>query len=124
MFRVSLTIRRVACMHFLRTLVIIVSIFSAAAIAQQSTFAPAWATDDNRPLTLVLEYENGDVRPERETASLQVTVPAGNPESREDRRCMTFCSSWGQDCVTLNHGTDHVTRKCVRTCKTFSEECL
>ena len=111
-------------MHILHTQVIIVSLFSAAAIAQQSSYAPSGAANDTWPLILALEYENGDVRPERETASLQVQVPAGNPEFREDRRCMTFCSSWGEECVTLNHGTDRVTRKCRRTCKSFSEECL
>ena len=117
-------IRRVACMHFLHTLVITASIFGAASSAQQSSFAPAGTTDDTRPLTLALEYENDDSQPERETASLQVQVPAANPGYREDRRCMTVCSRWGEDCVTLNPGADPVTRKCVRTCKSFAEECL
>ena len=111
-------------MHFLHTLAIIFSIYGVAASAQQSSFAPARTTADTRPLTLALEYENGDIQPERETASLQVQVPAGNPEYREDRRCMTVCSRWGEDCVTLNPGTDLVSQKCVRTCKSFAEECL
>ena len=110
-------------MHFLRTLVITVSIFGAASTAQQS-YAPAGTPEETLPLTLALEYEDGDVRPERETAGLQIRVPAANQEFREERRCMTFCSSWGEDCVMLNAGTDHVSKKCVRTCKSFAEECL
>lgn len=93
-------------------------------MAQQSSYAPAGAPEDVRPLTLALDYESRDIQPERETASMQIQVPAANPEFREDRRCMSFCSSWGEDCVTLNAGTDHASRKCVRTCKSFAEECL
>ena len=111
-------------MHLLHALAIIVSVFSVASTAQQSSYAPAGTADDTRPLTLVLEYENSDIQPERETASLQVQVPGANPEYRENRRCMTVCSRWGEDCVMLNPGTDLVTKKCVRTCKSFAEECL
>ena len=111
-------------MHFLHTLVIAVSIFGAASAAQQS-YAPPGTAGETPPLSLALEYENGDVQPERETASLQIRVPAATREFREDnRRCMTFCSSWGEDCVLHNAGTDHVSKKCVRTCKSFAEECL
>ena len=110
-------------MYFFHTLVITVSLFGAASLAQQS-YAPAGTPEETRPLALALEYENGDVQPERETASLQIRAPAANRDFREDRRCMTFCSSWGEDCVMLNAGTDHVSKKCVRTCKSFSEECL
>ena len=111
-------------MHLLHALAIIVLVFSAASPAQQSSYAPAGTADDPRPLTLALEYENGDIQPERETASLRVQVPGANPEYRENRRCMTVCSRWGEDCVMLNPGSGPVTRKCVRTCKSFAEECL
>ena len=112
-------------MHSLRTLVITVSIlFSVASTAQQSSYAPRKIPDDAPPPAIVLDLESTDSQPERETATLRIQVPAATQEFREDRRCMTFCSSWGQDCVTLNAGTDRVTRKCVRACKSFSEECL
>ena len=110
-------------MHFFHILVITVSMFGTASMAQQSSYAPAGAPENVRPLTLVLDYENRDIQPERETASTQVQVPAANPEFREDRRCMSVCSSWGEDCVTLNAGTDRMSTKCVRTCKSFAEEC-
>ncbi|MDE0154361.1 MAG: hypothetical protein OXS28_02000 [Gammaproteobacteria bacterium] len=112
-------------MHFLRTLVISVSIlFSVASTAQQSSYAPQKMPDDAPAPAIVLDIESTDIQPERETARLRIQVPAANQEFREERRCMTFCSSWGEDCVMLNAGTDHVSKKCVRTCKSFAEECL
>ena len=110
-------------MHFLHTLVITVSIlFGAAATAQQSSYAPQKMPDDAPPPTIVLDIESTDIQPERETVRLR--LPTANTEYREDRRCMTVCSTWGEDCVTLNPGSGPVTRKCVRMCKSFAEECL
>ena len=109
-------------MYFLHTLVIAVSIFGAASIAQQSTYAPAGTHDEPSPPALVLEYENGDTEIRPETPILQFTAP--REQIRESRRCMTVCSRWGEDCVMLNPGTDLVSKKCVRTCKSFAEECL
>ena len=110
-------------MHFLHTLVITVSIlFGAASTAQQSSYAPRKMPDDAPAPTIVLDIESTDVQPERETATLRIQT--ANPEYREDRRCMTVCSRWGEDCVMLNSGSNLVTKKCVRTCKSFAEECL
>ena len=112
-------------MHSLHILVITVTIlFAAAATAQQSSYMSENMPDDAAPPMIVLDLQNPDVQPERETAGLQIQVPAGNTEYRDDRRCMTFCSRWGEDCVIHHAGTDRTIRKCMRTCKSFSEECL
>lgn len=110
-------------MHLLHAVLIFVFVLGAAPAAQQSSFAPAESADAN-PLVLSLEYENSDIQPEHETATLRIQVPAGNLEYREDRRCMTVCSRWGEDCLRRSAGSGAVATKCVRTCKSFAEECL
>lgn len=39
----------------------------------------------------------------------------------EDKKCMTVCDQWGEDCI-INPRTG--TRKCRRVCKSFTEECF
>ncbi len=39
----------------------------------------------------------------------------------EDKKCLTVCDKWGQDCI-LNPKTG--SRKCRRVCKSFAEECF
>ena len=43
-----------------------------------------------------------------------------NESEGEDKKCMTVCKRWGEDCVIdPNRG-----RKCRRTCKQFGQECF
>ena len=109
-------------MYFLPGLIIAASTLNATPLMQP----PSSATPDSSavpfPLILALEYENGDIQPQRETASLR--VPAANGENREDSRCMTVCSNWGEECVMIRPAADVVTEKCVRTCKSFAKECF
>ena len=39
----------------------------------------------------------------------------------DDKKCMTVCDQWGEDCI-INPRTG--TRKCRRVCKSFTEECF
>jgi hypothetical protein len=39
----------------------------------------------------------------------------------EEKKCMTICDKWGQDCI-INPSTG--SRKCRRVCKSFTEECF
>jgi len=39
----------------------------------------------------------------------------------EDKKCMTVCDRWGEDCI-LNPSTGN--RKCRRVCKSFAEQCF
>ena len=109
-------------MCFLPVLVIAASTLNATPLMQH----PSSATPDSSAapfqLILALEYETGDIQPQRETASLQ--VPAASGENRDDRRCMTICSNWGEECVMIRPASDVVTKKCVRTCKSFAKECF
>jgi len=39
----------------------------------------------------------------------------------EDKKCVTVCDRWGEDCI-LNPSTG--SRKCRRVCKSFAEQCF
>ena len=39
----------------------------------------------------------------------------------EDKKCLTVCEQWGEDCI-INPKTG--SRKCRRVCKSFTEECF
>jgi hypothetical protein len=41
-----------------------------------------------------------------------------------DRKCMTVCARWGEDCMLINRGTGGMERRCRRMCKQFAEECF
>ena len=109
-------------MLFLPTLVIVASFVDAASLTKQLSLASLESQTTPAPLILALEYEDSDIQSGPEPASLQ--LPAANEENRDDRRCMTVCSRWGEDCVMISPAADVVSQKCVRTCKSFAEECL
>lgn len=39
----------------------------------------------------------------------------------DDKKCMTVCEQWGEDCI-INPRTGN--RKCRRVCKSFAEACF
>lgn len=109
-------------MYFLAALVIAASTLNAAPPVQHPSPATVKSPAVPFQLILALDYENSDIRPQRETASLR--VPAAGADNREDRRCMTVCSNWGEECVMISSSADVMTEKCVRTCKAFAKECF
>ena len=42
-------------------------------------------------------------------------------QKKEEKKCLTVCDQWGEDCI-INPGTG--SRKCRRVCKSFTEECF
>ena len=48
-------------------------------------------------------------------------MPGDDSGATGEKKCMTICEKWGEDCV-INPRTG--TRKCRRTCKQFGEECF
>ena len=109
-----------ASLCFLPALVIAASALNATPLIQHSATPDSSAVPFQ--LILALEYETSDIQPQRETASLR--VPAARDENREGSRCMTVCSNWGEECVMMRAASDVVTKKCVRTCKSFAKECF
>ena len=108
------------CMCFLPALVLAATTFDTTSLIQPPTSAASTLTVSPASLILALEYDNGDIQAQPETASLQ--FPAETEENPDNRRCMTVCSKWGEECIMVS--VDVVTKKCVRTCKSFAKECL
>jgi hypothetical protein len=44
--------------------------------------------------------------------------------SNVEKKCMTVCAAWGEDCTYINRGAGGMTRSCRRTCQQFTEECF
>jgi len=44
--------------------------------------------------------------------------------SKVEKKCMTVCAAWGEDCTYINRGAGGMTRSCRRTCQQFTEECF
>ena len=109
-------------MRYLHALIILISTSGAVLAEQSPSNAPAPAPDGVFPYLLAQDSENGNSRPRRENANLQ--MPAPNAQYQEGERCMTVCSGWGEECVMLDSGDGRTGRKCVRTCTSFSKECL
>jgi hypothetical protein len=57
---------------------------------------------------------------ESETESGTLVIP-GDDKDKADKKCLTVCKKWGEDCI-INPRTG--ARNCRRTCKDFGEECF
>ena len=60
----------------------------------------------------------GETAPQPESGSL---VIPGEEKDEKDKKCLTVCKKWGEDCI-INPRTG--SRDCRRTCKAFGEECF
>ena len=109
-------------MYFLTALIITASVFDASSSIHYPSPAPSELSPNPALLILAREYDNGENEAKPEITNLQLPAPIG--ENRANRRCMTVCSEWGEECVMENAGSDFVTSKCMRTCTSFAEECL
>ena len=47
-----------------------------------------------------------------------------SPTEKEEKKCMTVCARWGEDCTYVNRGSAGMTRTCRRSCQQFTEECF
>lgn len=78
-------------------------------------------SDSNLPLSgsllLIAENTQGD-KSEPEPGSL---VIPGEETDKADKKCLTVCKKWGEDCI-INPRTG--ARNCRRTCKDFGQECF
>ena len=115
-------------MRNVRLLVVILCLWCPFALA--ANFAPQHAqqsgvtfvnSDNNFPwseqLMLVAENTEG-TNTEPEPGSL---VIPGEDQDKADKKCLTVCKKWGEDCI-INPRTG--ARNCRRTCKDFGKECF
>ena len=71
------------------------------------------------PGSLFLLAENTqDTKTEPEPGAL---VIPGEESDKVDKKCLTVCKKWGEDCI-INPRTG--ARNCRRTCKDFGKECF
>ena len=68
-------------------------------------------------LLLVAENTQG-AKSDPEPGSL---VIPGEESDKVDKKCLTVCKKWGEDCI-INPRTG--ARNCRRTCKDFGKECF
>ena len=64
----------------------------------------------------------GGVQPRPDAGSL--FVPAASEERRANRKCMTVCSRWGEECQSVGAQDGGSFKRCRRACQSFAEECL
>jgi len=67
----------------------------------------------------IVAAESGEQQ-KTEPLDSALIIPGGDSEKSE-KKCMTVCEKWGQNCV-INSVTGN--RKCRRICKKFGEECF
>lgn len=72
------------------------------------------------PLQLAVNDSSTDSESQTDNQQNLIQFDNGNEDNRE-KKCMTICQQWGEDCV-YNPTTG--ARKCRRACKRFGEECF
>ncbi len=86
---------------------------------------PDWLTGTNstaRRLDLMklAEVDNNDADDEKPRSG-SLILPATAVDDKSEKKCMTICQRWGQECIIDN---TRGVRKCRRTCKEFGQECF
>ena len=82
-------------------------------------FASFQAFSDE-PNLLLLAAADEQRSEAQELPSGTLVLPVAAEEKEAEKKCMTVCQKWGQDCVYDNQRG----RKCRRTCKQFGQECF
>lgn len=57
----------------------------------------------------------------------ELLLPEGYNNIAEEKKCITVCSEWGEDCILKINPTATgagTSRKCRRVCKSFAEACF
>ena len=67
---------------------------------------------------LLVAENTEDTKSDPEPGSL---VIPGEESDKVDKKCLTVCKKWGEDCI-INPRTG--ARNCRRTCKDFGKECF
>jgi hypothetical protein len=69
---------------------------------------------------LLAQAQAADAEDEKPRSGTLV-LPAAAEEEKSEKKCMTVCQRWGQECmIDATRGV----RKCRRACKEFGQECF
>lgn len=92
--------------------------------------SPRPDTDPATPLdpTVLVAQDTGDAGKTVEPMPGELVIPQNSlkaePDDDGEKKCMTVCARWGEECMLINKGAGGMERKCRRTCKQLGEECL
>ena len=76
-------------------------------------------------LLLAENGAQGSDTPDPMPGTLLLPDDAQEPDKKDgEKKCMTVCARWGEECQYINRGTGGLSKKCRRTCKQFTEECF
>ncbi len=100
-------------------LYLLMGTFSAVSIAADSASIVNISSDYESGLIFLAQSEADD-KQNQVPESGTVVIPASAEKDEAEKKCMTVCQRWGQECMYDNNRG----RKCRRTCKEFGQECF
>lgn len=95
------------------------AVAAQAPLLQDNMDRDLYVTTGNGPAPLYLAAD--DRKGDRQPEPGELVIPGQEENQGEEKRCLTVCKNWGEDCI-INPRTG--ARKCRRTCKEFGEECF
>lgn len=78
------------------------------------------------PTPQLAQKAPGPEQAQEEPLPGELIIPGAAPtgDEEKEKKCMTVCGRWGEECILVNKGAGGMERKCRRTCKQFTEECF
>jgi hypothetical protein len=105
------------------SLFLLLSVLSVVSFAAEENLDWFLGTDSvAQPLAslMLAESDSQDASPE-DPRSGTLVLPVAADEEAEEKKCMTVCQRWGEDCMMDSR---RGVRKCRRICKEFGQECF
>ncbi len=115
---------RVLSISGLWVLFLSLSPIAYAATSNSSLLSSASAMNQNSDVITLAEADSeaeADVIDEERPRSGTLVLPAAADDKKSEKKCMTVCQRWGQECM-IDPRTG--VRKCRRSCKEFGQECF
>lgn len=97
---------------------------TAPALFLVLVLCPVVITSAQAAVTLTGDSRSGAVQDKRTPGSLAVPAEKENKAETREKKCMTVCSHWGEECTETNPGNGGTSKKCRRVCKQFTDECF
>lgn len=108
----------------------ITRLFCGIALYCLASFTSVIADDDTQqnfmqhsdaPPQILLAGNSDSGADAEQPRSGSLVLPVDAEKEKAEKKCMTVCETWGEDCmIDQRRGV----RKCRRTCKEFGQECF